>query len=71
MDRRRDIPSRKGLIRTALNLMEKSGSDRKAWSNLPAMLVGLKHIGVELDEAMMERVVRKAVNAGRLDVVIQ
>jgi hypothetical protein len=71
MDRRRDIPSRKGLIRQAVNLMEKSGGDRKAWSNLPPMLVGLAHIGVIVDEKMMEMIVRKAVNAGRLDIIIQ
>lgn len=71
MDRRTEIPNRKLLIRQALNLMEQSGSDRKAWSNLPALLVGLKHIGVELDERMMEMIVRKAVKAGRLDIVIQ
>jgi hypothetical protein len=71
MDRRSDIPSRKKLIRQALNLMEKSGDDRKAWSNLPLMLVGLAHMDVKLDEPMMEMIVRKAVNAGRLDVVIQ
>lgn len=70
-DRRNDIPNRGKLINQALQLMEQSGGDRKAWSNLPAMMVGLKHIGVELDERLMEKIVRKAVNAGRLDVVIQ
>ena len=71
MDRRTDIPSRKKLIRQALNLMEKSGGDRKAWSNLPLMLVGLTHMDVKLDEKTMEMIVRRAVNAGRVDIIIQ
>lgn len=70
MDRRSDIPNRKKLVRHVLDLMGKSG-DRKAWSNLPLMLVGLKHIDAKLDESMMEMIVRRAVNAGRLDVIIQ
>jgi hypothetical protein len=71
MDRRTDIPSRKALIRQALLLMEKSGGNRKAWSNLPAMMVGLTHIGANLDERTMEMIVRKTIAAGRLDVIIQ
>lgn len=51
--------------------MEQSGRDRKAWSNLPSLLVGLAHTGVQLDESLMEMVVRKAINAGRIDVIIQ
>lgn len=70
MDRHTEIPNRKVLIRQALSLMEQSG-DRKAWSNLPSMLVGLTHIGVKLDEKMMDMIVRKAVLAGRLDIIIQ
>lgn len=70
MNRHTEIPNRKVLIRQALSLMEQSG-DRKAWSNLPAMLVGLTHIGVKLDEKMMDMIVRKAILSGRLDIIIQ
>lgn len=50
--------------------MEKSGN-RKAWSNLPGLLVGLTGYGRTPDDAMMGKITRKAVNAGRLDVIIQ
>lgn len=70
MDRHTEIPNRKVLIRQALSLMEQSG-ERKAWSNLPAMLVGLTHIGAKIDEKMMDMIVRRAVSADRLDIIIQ
>ncbi|KAM0723368.1 hypothetical protein Q7P37_000354 [Cladosporium fusiforme] len=71
MYRTTEIPKRQTLIRQALNLMEQSGSDRKAWSNLPGMLVGLTHCGCTPDFKTMEMIVRKAVNAGRVDVILQ
>lgn len=71
MDRRTEIPKRQKLINQALHLMEQSGGERKVWSNLPSILVGLTHCGFTPDYRTMEMMVRKAVNAGRLDVVIQ
>lgn len=71
IDRRTEIPNRKKAIRRALQLMEESGRDRKVWSNLPSLLVGLTHIGVHVDDYLMGVMVRKATNAGRLDVIMQ
>lgn len=50
--------------------MEHSG-EGKAWSNLPPMLIGLTHCESTPDHRTMEKIVRKAVNAGRLDVILQ
>ncbi|KAK4542289.1 hypothetical protein LTR36_006942 [Oleoguttula mirabilis] len=70
LDRRNDIPNRTTLFHRAIDLMA-AGTDSKAWSNLPSLLAGLKGAGAKVEEKMMGKVVRKAVGAGRIAIVVQ
>ena len=69
MDRTREIPNRTRLLNQAVDLMAQAES--KDWQNLPALLTGLSYARSVPGEKRMERIVRKAVLAGRLDIVVQ
>lgn len=67
MQRTRDIPNRTKLLKQALNLME----SKEDWSNLPGIFVALKHMKSTPHAELMEYIVRKAVDAGRLPVIVR
>jgi hypothetical protein len=58
--------SRKGLLK-ALDLMQ----DKRDWDNLPRFLEGLHNAGRQMHNLAPFAVVKKAANAGRLDVVLE
>lgn len=70
IDRKRDIPKRRPLVSKALHLIMDSESND--WQNLPLVLEGMKE-GVKkpLREQDLEMLVRKALQRGKLGVIIQ
>lgn len=76
MDRRREIPNRTKLFHKAINLMSASSEgdhegQSKLWSNLPALLIGLKRAHAVPSENAMAKIVRRAVSCGRIGIIIQ
>lgn len=67
VDRRRDVPTRRPLVRKALSIM-KTDED---WRQLPAMLEGLHKGQARPDVDFHEKIIRKAVQAGQLGVVVR
>ncbi|CZT21280.1 uncharacterized protein RCC_07143 [Ramularia collo-cygni] len=70
INRRREIPNRNALITKAINLM--LASETKDWGkNLPALLQGLNEgVKKSVDTALMEKVLRKAAEMGKLGTVL-
>lgn len=66
IDKLRDMPNIRGSITRMLDLMGESGD----WSNLPACLEGLQTAKTRLSNAILEKIARKANQAGRCDVVM-
>ena len=67
IDREREIPNRTKLFHEAVDGMAEHGD----WNNLPSLLTGLKHSGAKLEEKAMAKIVRKAVSAGKIGIVVQ
>lgn len=68
MNRETEIPNRTKLLKEAVDLMEQG--EKKDWQNLRPLLTGLGHFNVVPKPEMMERIVRRAVNAGQVGVVL-
>ncbi|KAF1346169.1 hypothetical protein BDV97DRAFT_401524 [Delphinella strobiligena] len=66
IDRRNDIPARKPLVKKALSLMQ--GHDD--WRQLPGLLEGLHKSNSRPDLDFQEKIVRKAIQADQLGVVV-
>jgi len=69
IDRRNDIPNRTKLLGRTIDLMAQG--EGKDWQNLPALMTGLKGSKAVPDEQTMSMIVRKAVRAGRVGVIVQ
>ncbi|KAK5137738.1 hypothetical protein LTR08_007309 [Meristemomyces frigidus] len=72
LDRRTEIPNRTKLVHAAIDAMVSSG---EGWSNLPSLLAGLRRAGVKWtkgsrNEALLGKIVRKAVQAGKIGTVV-
>ncbi|SMR56878.1 unnamed protein product [Zymoseptoria tritici ST99CH_1E4] len=65
LDRKREIPNRNKVVTEAINLI--INGESKDWQNLPALMQGLKE-GTKkpLSDALMEKIIRRAVLKGRL-----
>lgn len=71
IDRRTEIPNRRKLFHQAIALMAEAGRGEeggKEWANLPNLLIGLRG---KVEGRGMGKVVRKAVEAGRIGIVVQ
>jgi hypothetical protein len=67
IDRTRDVPGTiKGLFEIIGNM-----KDKRDWSNLPVLLEGLKTAGRKVDPKYLQKLVRKAGQAGRQDVILE
>ena len=66
LDRTKDEPSTRTSFHRVLELMQESGN----WSNLPGFLEGLKTAKRKIDGAMMQKLVRKANEAGQMGIVL-
>lgn len=69
MDRRKEIPNRTKLFRSAIRLMTEDGS-REAWGNLLQILVGLKRSGVEITDIEVTRILRAALQTGHFGAIL-
>ena len=67
LDRTKDEPKTRPSFNRVLALMGKSGD----WRSLPGFLVGLKSAGRKVEGEMLEKLVRKAVEAGKTGVVLE
>lgn len=67
VDRRTEIPSRKPLINKAVAMMQTD----QDWKQLPAMLEGLHKAEAKPDAAFHHKLIRKAVEAGQLGLVVK
>lgn len=67
IDRTKDQPSTiKGLLEIIANM-----KDKKDWNNLPVLLEGLKIAGRKVKPQYLEKLVRKAGQAGRQDAIFE
>jgi len=65
---RKDVPSAKKTLFRAIELMK----EKKDWGNLPNLLQGLRHTGFKTQTLeVKEKVVRKARQAGRQEVILE
>lgn len=64
INRTTDVPSPRKSVLEAIDLFKTKGE----WDNLPALLEGMKHAGVEIT---WQRIVRAAGEAGRCDVLLE
>ena len=69
MDRRKEVPNRTKLLHKAIDLMAVEG-ESKDWLNLPALLTGLRHAHATPGPRAMGKIVRKAVEAGRMGSIV-
>lgn len=67
LDRTKDEPNTRSSFNKVLALMEESGD----WGNLPGFLEGLKTAGRKFEPGVFEKLVRKAVEAGKTGLVIE
>ncbi|GAB7347103.1 hypothetical protein MBLNU459_g3231t1 [Dothideomycetes sp. NU459] len=67
MDRRRDIPAKRPLVKKALELMR----EPEDWKQLPSLLEGLTKTNGKPDVALQEKVIRKAIEADQFSVVLR
>ena len=67
LDRTKDEPNSRATFNKVLALMAETGD----WSVLPGFLEGLKTAGRRLEPGLLEKIVRKAVEAGKTGVVIE
>lgn len=63
----RPVPTPVKCLREAVRLMK----HKKDWDNLPAMLEGLNVAGVRLSSPILSKLVRKAGQLGRQDVIFE
>jgi hypothetical protein len=65
IDRKQEIPDRQKLVTEAINLI--LNGEAKEWQNLPSLMQGLKDGAKKpLSDALMEKIVRRAVQKGKL-----
>jgi len=65
---RKDVPSARKALFDAVKLMQ----EKKDWDNLPNLLQGLRHTGFKTQSLdIKEKVVRKATQAGRQEVILE
>ncbi|KAF2725208.1 hypothetical protein K431DRAFT_300117 [Polychaeton citri CBS 116435] len=69
IDRNSQLPNRKRLVETALKLLKRKGESRD-WQILPQLLTGLAKANSTPKPAMMEKIVRSAVESGHLGIII-
>ncbi len=66
LDRTTDEPPTRKSFHRILDLMRESGD----WKNLPGFLEGLKSAKRTVDEAMFQKLVRKANEAGQMGIIL-
>jgi hypothetical protein len=67
IDRTKDKPNSRKALFKILKLMQ----DKKDWDNLPLFLSGLSRAGIKRTNAQHFTIVKRAADAGRLDVVLE
>ena len=67
IDRVKDVPSGKGGLMNAMELMR----EEKDWDNLPSILIGLKDAKRKITTVNWTQITRKAGSAGRPDVILE
>ncbi|GAB7360592.1 hypothetical protein MBLNU230_g0474t1 [Neophaeotheca triangularis] len=68
IDRRTEVPNRLKLLHTAIDQMSETGGE--AWNNLPGLLMGLKQCNSPPKPHVVEKIVRRAIQADRIGVLI-
>ncbi|KAK4230803.1 hypothetical protein QBC38DRAFT_467905 [Podospora fimiseda] len=64
---RMTLPKTDGLVRQAISLIK----TQEDFNNVPRILEGLQHANRQLNPTHLNKIIRKAVTAERLDVIIQ
>lgn len=67
MDRRRDIPAKRPLVKKALELMRQP----EDWKQLPSLLEGLAKGDGKSTIDLQEKIIRKAIEADQFSVILR